>query len=116
MPRVKRGKSHLKKRKNLLKKVKGYRWGRKSKIKLAKTAFRKAGAYAYRDRRTKKRNRRSLWQIKINAACRENGLSYSKFINLLKTNKIELDRKILADLAEKHPQIFSEIVKSVKTD
>ncbi len=115
MSRIKRGKLHLKRRKNLLKKVKGYRWGRKSKIKLAKTAFRKAGVYAYRDRRTKKRHARTLWQIKINAACRKDDLSYSKFINLLKNNKIELDRKILADLAENHPQIFSEIAKSVKT-
>ncbi len=115
MPRVKRGKSHLKRRKRLLKKVKGYRGTRKSRIKLAKTAVRKAGVYAYRDRRTKKRLSRSLWQIKINAACRENDLSYSKFINLLKINKIELDRKVLADLAENYPQVFSEIVKSVKS-
>lgn len=114
MPRVKRGKSHLKKRKKLLKKAKGYRGGRKSKIKLAKTAVRKAGVYAYRDRRTKKRRARALWQIKINAACRENNLSYSKFINILKNNKIGLDRKILADLAENHPQTFSEIVKMVR--
>jgi len=114
MPRVKRGKSHLKKRKKLLKQTKGYRGGRKSKIKLAKTAVRKAGVYAYRDRRTKKREARSLWQIKINAGCRVNDSIYSKFIAALNKNKIELDRKILADLAENYPQIFGEIVKMVR--
>ncbi len=114
MPRVKRGKGHLKSRKNLLKQTKGYLQGRKSKIKLAKTAVRKAGAYAFRDRRTKKRTARSLWQIKINAGCRLNNSSYSKFIGGLKKNKIELDRKILAELAEKNPEIFSEIVKMVR--
>ena len=114
MPRVKRGKAHLKKRKKLLKQVKGYRGGRKSKIKLAKTAIRKAGVYAYRDRRTKKRQARALWQIKINAGCRANDLTYSKFIDALKKNKIELDRKILAGLAENHPQTFAEIIKKVR--
>lgn len=113
MPRVKRGKAHIKKRKNLLKLTKGYRAGRKSKVKLAKTAYRKAGVYAYRDRRNKKRERRSLWQIKINAAVRKNGITYSKFIDLLKKNKIELDRKILANLAEHNPDIFAKIVKSL---
>ncbi len=114
MSRVKRGKLHLKKRKKILKQAKGYRGGRKKKIKLAKTAILKAGVYAYRDRRTKKRQARALWQIKINAACRENGLTYSKFISALKKNKIELDRKILADLAENHPKIFFEIIKMVR--
>lgn len=114
MPRVKRGKSHLKKRKKLLKQAKGYLGGRKSKIKLAKTAIRKAGVYAYRDRRIKKRKARALWQIKINAGCRANNFIYSKFIANLKKNKIELDRKILADLAENYPQIFGEIVKMVR--
>ncbi|MBS4014404.1 MAG: 50S ribosomal protein L20 [Bacteroidetes bacterium] len=114
MPRIKRGKIHLKKRKNLLKSVKGYRWGRKNLIKLAKTAAKKAGAYAYRDRKNKKRNMRQLWQIKINAACRENQTVYSKFIGQIKKANIQLDRKILAELAEKHPEIFAEIVKNIK--
>lgn len=114
MPRVKRAKIHLKKRKNLLKRVKGYRWGRKRLIKLAKVAALKAGVYAYRDRRRKKREARRLWQIKINAACRTLGLTYSKFIHQLKKAKIELDRKILALLAEKYPEIFKKIVKEVK--
>jgi len=113
MPRVKRGKSHLKRRKRLLKTTKGYRWGRKKKVKLAKPAQLKAGVYAYRDRRNKKRDKRSLWQVKINAAVRPEGLSYSKFINLLKKNKIELDRKVLADFAENHPKVFKAIVEEV---
>ena len=101
MPRVKRGMSHVKKRRNLLKDVKGYRWGRKNLIKLAKTARTKAGAHAYVDRRKKKRTMRGLWQIKIGAFVREHGLSYSRFIDLLKKNKVSLDRKILADLERK---------------
>jgi len=115
MTRVKRGKSHLKRRKKLLKRVKGYRWGRKKLIKLAKVAALKAGVYAYRDRRRKKRELRRLWQIKINAACRQLGLNYSKFICLLKKAKIELDRKILAQLAEHHPKVFEKIVDYVKS-
>jgi len=83
-------------------------------VRLAKTASLKAGNYAYRDRRTKKRQARRLWQIKLNAAAREHGLSYSKFINQLKKNKIGLDRKILADLAENNPKIFKKIVETVK--
>lgn len=114
MPRVKRGKIHLKKRKNLLRRVKGYKWGRKNLPKLAKVAAAKAGVYAYRDRRNKKRSARNLWQIKINAGVREYNLSYSKFINLLKKSKIELDRKILANLAEHHPEIFAKIVENIK--
>ena len=110
MPRVKRGKTHLKKRKRLLKQAKGFHWGRKNLIKQAKTAVIKAGAYAYRDRRTKKRTARALWNIKINAALREAGTTYSKFIYNLKQEKIELDRKILADLAENEPGVFREIV------
>ena len=114
MPRVKRGKIHTKKREKLLKQVKGYKWGRKKLIKLAKTAQLKAGVYAYRDRRTKKREARRLWQIKLNAALRNLGMTYSRFIYLLKENKIELDRKILSDLAENNPSIFNKIVDKVK--
>lgn len=114
MTRVKRGKTKKKKRERLLKHVKGFRWGRKSKARTAKEALRHAWSYSYRDRRRKKRDFRRLWQIKINAAAREQGLSYSKFINLLKKNKIELDRKILADLAVKDPEIFKKIIDKVK--
>lgn len=114
MPRVKRGKTHVAKRKRLLKKVKGYRWGRRNTMRGAKTAVLKAGVHAYRDRKKKKRVNRGLWQIQINAACREQGLTYSKFINLLKTNKIELDRKVLAQLAQDQPKVFAKIVSQVK--
>jgi large subunit ribosomal protein L20 len=115
MPRVKRGVQHVKRRKNILKKAKGYKWGRKSKLKLAKTAVTKAGAYAYRDRRNKKRSMRQLWNLKINAGAREHGLTYSGLINALKTSKIEVDRKILADFAAHHPKLFEAIVKKVAT-
>jgi len=114
--RIKRGKTRTKKRKKVLKKTKGYKWGRKNVYRLAKTAVTKAGASAYKERKRKKRTKRALWQIKINAAVRPYGLSYSKFINLLKKNKIELDRKILADLAEKEPKVFEAIVKEVKSE
>ncbi len=114
MPRVKRGTTHVKKRRKLLKAVKGYKWGRKNLIKLAKTARTKAGAHAFVDRRKKKRTMRSLWQIKISAAVKEQGLSYSRFINALKVNKIEIDRKVLADLAENNPTAFLAIVNKVK--
>jgi len=114
MVRVKRGKTAHKRRKNLLKHVKGFRWGRKSKYRLAKEALLHAWKYAFRDRRTKKREFRKLWQVQINAACREKEISYSKFIHGLKKNKIELDRKILAELAQKRPEIFEKIVEKVK--
>jgi len=115
MPRVKRGKTHLKRRKNLLKQAKGYKWGRKNLPKLAKVAVTKAGVYAYRDRKVKKRQARRLWQIRINAALRGKfGLSYSKFTGQLKKNNIEVDRKILSDLAVNNPKIFEKIVAKVK--
>ncbi|PIR03823.1 MAG: 50S ribosomal protein L20 [Candidatus Magasanikbacteria bacterium CG11_big_fil_rev_8_21_14_0_20_39_34] len=114
MPRVKRGKSHLKKRKNLLKRVKGFLLGRKSLIKLAKTADTKAGAYAYRDRRNKKREMRRLWQIKINAAVRGLGTTYSQFMGSLGKKNIALDRKVLSELAANQPQIFEKIVEQAK--
>ena len=97
-----------------MRQVKGYRWGRKSKIKLARVAMLKAGVYAYRDRRNKKREARKLWQIKIGAASRENGLSYSKLAGALRKANVGLDRKILADLAENHPAVFAKVVESVK--
>lgn len=115
MVRVKRGKTAHKKRKRLLKYAKGFRWGRKTKYRQAKEALYHAWEYAYRDRRTKKRDFRKLWQIQINAACRQSEISYSKFINGLKKNKIELDRKILSDLAQNHPKIFEKIVEKAKS-
>jgi len=115
MVRVKRGKVARKRRKHLLKYAKGFRWGRKSKYRLAKVALMKAWRYSYRDRKTKKGAFRALWQTQINAACRQFGLSYSKFITGLKKNKIELDRKILANLSQNYPQIFEKIVEKVKS-
>lgn len=114
MVRVKRGKTAHKRRKHLLKYAKGFKWGRKSKYKSAKEALRHAWTYSYRDRRTKKREFRKLWQVRINAASRELGLPYSRLIQGLKKKKIELDRKILADFAKNNPKIFEKIVEKVK--
>jgi len=114
MPRVKKGKSAHKHRKHLLKHAKGFRWGRKSKYKLAKDALRHAWTYAYRDRKIKKRTSRQLWQVHINAACREMGINYSRFMNALKKKQIGLDRKILSQIAEQHPEIFKKIIEEVK--
>lgn len=113
MPRVKRGTQASKRRKNVLKHTKGFRWGRKSKYRLAKQALQKAWTYAYRDRKVKKREFRRLWQIQIGAACKAQNVSYNKFIANLKKNKIEIDRKILAQLAKEEPEIFDKILKSV---
>jgi len=110
MPRVKRGKTSTKKREKLLKQTKGYKWHRKSKEKSAREALIKAWGYQYRDRKNRKRTFRNLWQIKINAAARENGTNYSSLINSLKKKNIALDRKTLADLAEHEPKTFSEVV------
>ena len=114
MPRVKRGTTHTKKRKKLRKEAKGYKWGRKNTIRLAKTAVTKAGAHAFMDRRKKKRVMRRLWQTRLNAAVRLYDLSYSKFIDLLKKNNIELDRKVLSEIAVKQPEIFKKIVDQLK--
>ncbi len=114
MPRVKRGTIHTKRRRKLLSKVKGFKWGRKNLVKLAKTAATKAGAHSYADRKKKKGDFRQLWQVKINAAVRNQNLSYSQFIKKLKDNKIEIDRKILADLAENNSKIFKKIVEKVQ--
>ena len=115
MVRVKRGKIASRRRKHLLEYAKGFRWGRKAKYRAAKEALMHAWKYAYRDRKAKKRDFRKLWQIQINAACRQLGISYSKFIAGLKKNKIELDRKILSELAKNHPEIFKKIVEKVKS-
>lgn len=115
MPRVKRGTIANKRRKNVLKHTKGFKWGRKSKFKSAKQALQKAWSYSYRDRRVKKREFRALFQTQISAGLKqeESGLSYSKFIHLLKQNKIELNRKSLAQLAKEKPEIFRELTKQV---
>ena len=114
MTRVKRGTTAHKRRKKIIKQAKGFKWGRKAKYKLAKDALKHAWAHAYKDRKRKKRDFRRLWQIKINAASRQHGLSYSQFINKLKKAKIDIDRKILAHLAEKQPEVFKKIIEKIK--
>lgn len=98
----------------LLKRVKGFRNVRKTRIRTAKEAALHAGQYAYEGRKLKKRDLRALWIIRLNAAAREHGLSYSKFIAALKKNKIEIDRKILADMVVKDKKTFDQIVKNLK--
>ena len=114
MVRVKRSTTARKKRKKALKEAKGFKWSRKTRYRQAKEALLHAKTYQYRDRRRKKREKRALWQVRINAAAREGDLSYSKFISLLKKEKIELDRKILSELAKNNPEIFKKIIDSVK--
>ncbi|MCF6276298.1 MAG: 50S ribosomal protein L20 [Candidatus Magasanikbacteria bacterium] len=114
MSRVKRGTQHVKRRKSILKRVKGFKYGRKKLLKLAKTADTKAGAYAYRDRRNKKREMRRLWTIRINAALKEFDMSYSKFIGAMKTKNILIDRKVLSEIADKKPEVFKSIVEATK--
>jgi len=114
MPRVKRGTTHVKRRTSILAKTKGYKWGRKNLIRKAKEAIMHAGAHAFMDRRKKKRTNRALWQIKISSFVKEQGVSYSKFINMLKVAKVELDRKVLADLAVNNKAVLTEILAQVK--
>ena len=113
MPRVKRGTIAHARRKRLLKHAKGFMWTRKSKYRQAKEGLLHAWSFQFADRKKKKRNFRRLWQIKINAAARENGLTYSKLINQLKKANIELDRKILSDLAANNPEVFKKIVSEL---
>ena len=93
--------------------VKGYKWGRKSKVKLAKVAILKAGSYAYRDRRVRKREFRGLWIVRLNAALHARGTDYRHFIHALKVAGIILDRKVLSELAVAHPTIFDAILRAV---
>jgi large subunit ribosomal protein L20 len=114
MPRVRRGTRKRKRRSKILKQAKGY-WGARShNYRTAKEAVERALQYAYRDRRTRRRDFRRLWIIRIKAAAEQNGISYSRFIHGLKKMDIELDRKILADLAVSSPQTFHLIVQKVK--
>ena len=115
MARVKRGVTSHAKHKKVLKAVKG-QWGRrKNTIRVARQAMEKAMQYAYRDRRTKKREFRSLWIQRINAGVRAEGLTYSKFISGLNKSGIKLDRKILAEIAYSNPEAFKIIVKKAQT-
>lgn len=112
--RVKRGTTRARERTRLLKQTKGYRLGRKSLVRQAKTAILKAGVYAYRDRRNKKRVARREWLVQINAAVRPYGISYSRFTNLLKKKNVVLDRKILATLAETEPEVFKALIDKIR--
>lgn len=112
--RIKRGVNAAKKRRAVLKSAKGYR-GAKSKLyRVAREQVMKSGQYAYIGRKQKKRDFRALWITRINAACRLNGISYSKFIAGLKTKNIDLNRKVLADMAVREPEAFTALVNQVK--
>jgi large subunit ribosomal protein L20 len=114
MPRAKGGVLTAKKRKKVLKYTKGFRWDRKTKKRAATEALLHAWTHAFRGRKQKKRDYRTLWNVKINAAARENGVKYSVLINKLKKANVKLDRKILADLARNNPEIFAKVVAKVK--
>lgn len=114
MPRVKRGVTAHARHKKVLKAAKGYYGARSRTYRVAVQAVTKAGQYAYRDRRQKKRQFRQLWIVRINAAARQNGLSYSKFINGLKRASIEIDRKILSDIAIQDKATFTILVEKAK--
>ena len=115
MPRSSNSVASRKRRKKILKKAKGYFGRRKNVYTIAKNAVEKGLSYAYRDRKNKKRVFRSLWITRINAAARQDGLSYSELINKLKTKGVEINRKVLADLAMNEPEKFSKIIKDLET-
>lgn len=114
MPRVRHQVAARKRRKKILKKAKGYYGGRRKLYRTAKETVQRAMAYSYRDRRNKKRDFRSLWIVRINAACRLLGLSYSRFMNGLKKSGVAIDRKNLAEIAVKDPQTFAQLAQMVK--
>ena len=114
MSRIKRGKIATKKRRKLLKYTKGFKWGRKSKERAAKEALLHAWSHAFQGRKQKKRDYRALWNVKINAAARTNGMKYSELIYKLKKANVKLDRKILADLALNEPKVFEKILEKVR--
>ncbi len=114
MSRVKRGVTSHARHKKILDKAKGYRGARKNTIKVAKQAVDKAGQYAYRDRKVRKRNFRKLWITRINAGARANGLTYGRFINGLSLAGIEVDRKVMSDLAIFEPAAFTALVEKAK--
>lgn len=114
MTRVKRGVIAHKKREKLLKYAKGFHWGRKSKERLAREALLHAWSYSFHGRKLRKRDFRKLWQTKIGAAAHAHGLSYNALISGLKKKKIELNRKVLAELAQKYPAVFQKIAEAAK--
>lgn len=113
MARVKKGQNALKTRRNVLKQVKGYRFGRSKKEKQAYEAIAHAGNYSFAHRRDKKGDFRRLWNVRINALLDQNGLSYSKFIDSLKKNNIGLNRKVLSEIAHRNPETFKKIIAKV---
>ncbi|MFH1078068.1 MAG: 50S ribosomal protein L20 [Patescibacteria group bacterium] len=112
MPRVKRGTHHIKRRKNILAKTKGMMWGRKSKLTVAKMAVTKSGVQSYIGRKLKKRDNRGLQQMRINAAAREIGTTFSKLMGDLKKRRITLDRKVLSEIGRDYPAVFAKIAKA----
>jgi large subunit ribosomal protein L20 len=114
MARVKRGTMHTKKRRGVLKRAKGFSAGRKNILRQASQATKKAGQRAYDHRKLKKRQMRALWQVKINAGARQHGMSYSVFMGSLKKKNIEIDRKVLAQMAEHYPDLFAKVVETAK--
>ena len=114
MARIKRGVAAHKRRKNLLKRAKGFDNRRSTNFPLAREALLHADKYAYRDRRNKKRDFRALWLIRTNAALRENGTTWSRFAGMLKKQNILINRKMLSELAVKHPEAFDKMVQSLK--
>jgi large subunit ribosomal protein L20 len=114
MPRSVNSVASRARRKKVMKQAKGYFGRRKNVWTVAKNAVDKAMQYSYRDRKTKRRNFRSLWIMRINAGARLNGMSYSQFMGAVKKNNIELNRKVLADLAMNHPEAFTAVVNKVK--
>lgn len=114
MARVKRGMAASKRRKNVLEMAKGFRWRRSKNFVAAKEAVMKAGKYAHRDRRAKKRTNRSLWIVRLNNAVRLLELTYSAFIAMMKNKNIEIDRKVLSQMAVENPSVFQKLVENVK--
>lgn len=114
MPRVKRGTIAIKRRRKVLSYTKGFRWGSKSKERTARTTLLHAWSHAFKDRKRKKRSFRQLWSIRINAAARENGTTYSRLIEALKKKHIDLNRKVLAELAEKEPETFAAVLERTR--
>ncbi len=114
MSRVTNAVATRQRKKKIFRKAKGFWGGRRRLYRIAKEAVMRAGQFAYRDRRAKKRDFRSLWIVRINAACRSHGISYNAFISGLKKNSIAIDRKILAELAVSQPEVFAKVVEAAR--
>ncbi|NWG13228.1 MAG: 50S ribosomal protein L20 [Acidobacteria bacterium] len=114
MPRVKRGSKRVQRRKKILKLAKGYRLTKSKLHRSAKESVERALRFAYRDRRNKKRDFRSLWILRVGAAARQHGLSYNRFISGLKRSRVMLDRKVLADIAVRDPETFARLAETAK--